>query len=296
MLFTDIKFNYFAKDPAVVNYGGKYYLYYTFKYPEQNKFGIGIAYSTDMENWVQADYFPETQMCETNGICAPAAIVIDDVIHMFYQTYGNGADDAICHAMSMDGINFIKDETNPVYHPPKTWCCGRAIDADVCVFNNKLYLYFATRDHKLEVQKIGVASASLNSKLSRSDFKEEHSSSVIAPEYRWEQKCIEAPATIVHNNKIYMFYAGAYNCSPQQIGCAVSNDGILFERLFDKPFITNGEKGTWNENESGHPYVFEDVDGRIHLFYQGTKDMGKTWYLSRVEIAFDEKGVPYIIN
>ena len=44
--------------------------------------------------------------------------------------------------------------------------------------------------------------------------------------------------------------------------------------------------GEWNASESGHPGVFVDTDGRTHLFFQGNRDKGKTWYLSRVEIAW----------
>ena len=58
-------------------------------------------------------------------------------IHLFYQTYGNWEKDAICHAWSQDGIHFTKNPENPVFHPAATWCCGRAIDADVCVFGGK---------------------------------------------------------------------------------------------------------------------------------------------------------------
>lgn len=84
-----------------------------------------------------------------------------------------------------------------------------------------------------------------------------------------------------------MFYGGSYNCTPQQIGCAVSSDGINFKRISDEPIVPCGKAGEWNSSESGHPYVFEDEDGSVHLFYQGSADMGATWYLSRIPIDFD---------
>ena len=88
-----------------------------------------------------------------------------------------------------------------------------------------------------------------------------------------------------------MFYGGSYNCTPQQIGCAVSEDGIFFERVVHEPFLPCGRAGTWNSSESGHPYVFRDDDERIYLFYQGSADGGKTWYLSKEEIQW-EAGKP----
>ncbi|MBQ4581485.1 MAG: hypothetical protein IJA83_12575 [Clostridia bacterium] len=92
------------------------------------------------------------------------------------------------------------------------------------------------------------------------------------------------------------FYGGSYNCTPQQIGCAVSEDGVFFRRVSVEPFIPCGAPGSWNSSESGHPYAFRDpVDGRAHLFYQGSSDMGKTWYLSRAEIGFAD-GKPVVLN
>ena len=300
MLFTNTRGGFdYAKDPAVVAFGGRYYLYFTAAVtPEEKAAGlsitVGIAVSDDMENWEFIGTLPITQECEKNGIGAPGCEVIGGRIHMFYQTYGNGRLDAICHAVSDDGVGFVKDETNPVFRPTADWCCGRAIDADTAVLGDRLYLYFATRDHAFEVQKLGAAYAPVNSTFSANDFRQLTASSVLFPELVWEKKCIEAPAAVVHDGKIYMFYGGAYNCEPQQIGCAVSSDGRTFEKLFtDRPFIPKGKEGDFNSSESGHPYAFADRDGRVWLFYQGSPDMGKTWYISRLEIGF-RNGIPYV--
>ena len=45
-----------------------------------------------------------------------------------------------------------------------------------------------------------------------------------------------------------------------------SEDGIHFERLMEEPLLANGKPGSWNESESGHPYIFEDEDKRVYLF------------------------------
>ena len=41
--------------------------------------------------------------------------------------------------------------------------------------------------------------------------------------------------------------------------------------------------------------VFEDEDGKVYLFYQGSPDMGNSWYLSKCQIDFKD-GKPYIVN
>ena len=295
MLFTGEQ--NFAKDPAVVIFNGRYFLYYTKKYKELgggNLFiGVGIATSTDMENWEMIGEIPLEEKYEDTGIGAPAAIVLDGMVHIFYQTYGKWREDSICHATSCDGIHFEKNKDNPIFRPSDDWCCGRAIDADVCIFRGKLFLYFATRDHEMKIQKVGGAYAELDSDFSKKAWTQISKASLVAPEMKWEQQCIEAPATIVNGDKMYMFYGGAYNCKPQQIGCAVSYDGELFKKISAEPFMKCGAEGTWNSCESGHPYAFRDDDGRAYLFYQGSNDMGNTWYLSKVEIDFDENGNPF---
>jgi hypothetical protein len=51
----------------------------------------------------------------------------------------------------------------------------------------------------------------------------------------------------------------------------------------------------WNASESGHPFVFMDGDARSYLFFQGNNDMGETWYISKVEITWNE-GIPYVLQ
>jgi len=302
MLYTDnSRGRNFAKDPAVVKFKGKYYLYYSI--PPYNKelwnsdkpngMNIGIAISDDLENWTRiGDIKPELE-CEKNGICAPGAIVIKEKIHLFYQNYGNFPRDAICHAVSEDGINFIRDPSNPIFSPTGKWNNGRAIDADVIIIKDRLFLYFATRDPEGKIQKLGVASADINSDFGRGAWRQECNESILEPQLPWEQECIEAPAVCEYNGRFFMFYGGAYNCKPQQIGCAVSDDGIHWTRLSEEPFLPNGKPGEWNACESGHPYIFTDENGQTILFYQGSNDYGKTWYLSKVEIIWKD-GLPTI--
>ena len=102
MLYTNEALNHFAKDPAVVFFGGQYLMYYSVKH-DDGRFGVGIAKSSDLENWTPCGEVALTQDCERNGIAAPGAIVLDGRVHLFYQTYGNWEKDALCHAFSDDG-------------------------------------------------------------------------------------------------------------------------------------------------------------------------------------------------
>ncbi len=293
----------FAKDPSVIRFQDRYLMYFSLPpfsaslaKPDSPKgWSIGIAESTDLIHWRKtAEILPE-QECEKKGLCAPGARVIGNQVHIFYQTYGNGAKDAICHAVSADGKRFVKDASNPVFRPEGDWTSGRAIDAEVYPVKDRLLLYFATRDPKMKVQMIGVAGAPLDSDFSRKTWKQLCDAPILKPELSWEQECIEAPTLCERDGKLYMFYAGAYNNKPQQIGVAESRDGLTWQRLSEQPLVPNGSAGSWNFSESGHPGVFADKDGQTYLFYQGNSDQGKTWFLSVLKIDWRE-GRPVIVK
>jgi beta-1,2-mannobiose phosphorylase / 1,2-beta-oligomannan phosphorylase len=289
MMFADTSRDRpFAKDPAVVRFKDQYFMYYSVP-PGKNIAGwrIGIATSKDLLTWKKREELKISHESEKNGFCAPGAIVLNGKVHLFYQTYGNGRNDAICHAWSDDGFSFSRNPSNPIFRPTGSWCSGRAIDADVIEHDGKLLLYYATRDPRMEIQMLGVAAAPIGSDFGRDKWTQLNTDGpILRPELFWEKKCIEAAALCKHGDKLYMFYAGGYNNQPQQIGCAVSSDGVSWKRLFNQPIIPNGKKEEWNASESGHPYAFTDQDGVTYLFYQGNNDNGKTWYLSKVKIGW----------
>ncbi len=280
----------FAKDPAVVRFAGCYWLYYSMSPFGDGRPGdgwaIGIAQSDDLETWRKVGELLPAAPYEQNGLCAPGALVLAGQVHLFYQTYGNGPKDALCHAVSSDGLHFTRNATNPIFAPTGAWTVGRAIDADVIPHAGRLLLYFATRDPTMTTQLLGVAAAPLDSDFGRARWTQLCTAPILQPELPWEQQCIEAPAVCRHDGRFFMFYGGAYNNAPQQIGCAVSDDGLSWRRLSDKPFLPNGAPGTWNASESGHPFVFVDDDGATTLFFQGNNDGGKTWYLSQRRVVW----------
>ena len=183
---------------------------------------------------------------------------------------------------------FTRDPSNPVFAPTGAWTAGRAIDAEAFPVGDRLLLFFATRDPAMKIQMLGVAGAPLASDFSRRTWQQLVDGPVLQPELPWERACIEAPTIVRRGDDLVMFYAGGYNNEPQQIGVATSRDGLTWTRLSAEPFLAHGGPDSWNASESGHPGVFVDPAGRTHLFYQGNRDHGATWYLSRVEIGWKE--------
>jgi predicted GH43/DUF377 family glycosyl hydrolase len=284
----------YSKDPCVISFGGRYLLYYSMP-PSTNAampagWAIGIAESSDLLEWRKIGELLPSQECDRNGLCAPGALVLNGHVHLFYQTYGNGPKDAICHAVSHDGIHFTRDPSNPVFRPSGAWTSGRAIDAEAFPAGDQLLLYFATRDPAMKRQMLGVAGADLKSDFGRTAWKQLCDAPILTPELPWERLCIEAPSVIRRDDGFYLFYAGGFNNEPQQIGVAASRNGIHWKRVSDAPLIPNGLPGEWNSSESGHPGVFQDPGGRTYLFFQGNNNHGKTWFLSAIEIGWNSNG------
>lgn len=293
----------YAKDPSVIRLGQRYLMYYSIPPGERGQVGadgfetgwaIGIAESANLADWRKVGEVLPVQQVERNGIAAPGAIVLGGRVHLFYQTYGNGRRDAINHAVSVDGIRFDRDPGNPVFRPSDApWSAGRAIDAEPFVHDGRLLLYYATRDPDMKVQSVGVAAAPLASAFGREDWTNlSKAGPILAPVLDWERQCIEAPSIVRHGRNLYMFYAGGYNNEPQQIGVAVSRDGIHWRRLSHRPLLADGPPGSWNDSESGHPGIFQN-GSRTLLFFQGNPDRGRTWTIAAVELGWTKRG-PFI--
>lgn len=287
----------YSKDPSVIRFAGRYLLYYSTPTTEHGgqlrDWVIGIAESRDLTSWNKVAEVRPEQDCERNGICAPCAVLTGGQVHLFYQTYGNGRNDAICHAVSKDGIRFARDASNPVFRPAGDWNAGRAIDAEVVRFRGQWFLYAATRDPAMKVQMLTGARAAEGTDFGRNAWTQFGDGPLLRPELPWERDCIEAPSIIERGGALYMFYAGGYNNAPQQVGCARSKDGLHWERLFTEPFLANGRDGEWNSSESGHPCIFSGQAGRDHLFFQGNNDKGKTWFLSAARVGW-RGGIPFV--
>lgn len=285
----------FSKNPYVIRLGGRY-LMYSSVLPVKGSAAreIEITESHDLIHWKKVGLISAQEPYEKVGISAPCVLVIKGKVHMFYQTYGNGKNDAICHAVSDDGIhNFRRNATNPVFRPDGSWNCGRAIDAEVFFYKGRYLMYFATRDPKYKYQLQGVATTPANSNFNRESWTHlTPDAPVMKPELPWEGDCIEATSFIQRNGLLYMFYGGGYHNTPQQIGVAVSNDGLSWKRLSDQPFLPVGKPGEWNSSESGHPHIM-DLGKRTFLFFQGNNDGCKTWWISNVEVFWNKKG-PYL--
>lgn len=269
-----------AKDPTVIRRDGRYLMYYTVRTPKG--YGGAIAESKNLVDWRRVCDIEVSGAPFERGWVAPCAKVFDGKVHLFAQApapegivtsagVSAAGKNVIWHATSDDGIHFEMAPGNPAFVPNNRWSVARAIDAEVYREGDSMILAFATREAPgAKIQQLGLAKAPYGSAYGRADWTElTIDAPLLRPELEWEGHCIEAATTIRRGALRYMFYAGSYNHERQQIGLAVSKDGIRYSRCGEGPVLTHGPEGSWNEWESGHPGIFEDDDGKVYLFFQG---------------------------
>ena len=87
-----------SKDPHVIRFKERYLMYYSMAPAKDEGWTVGIAESRDLTHWTPVAIMEPAGQYESKGFCAPCALVRDDTVHLFYQTYGNNEKDAICHA------------------------------------------------------------------------------------------------------------------------------------------------------------------------------------------------------
>ena len=94
---------------------------------------IGYAYSHDGINWTrlpaaQSPFGRAGLVFEpgfTNGdagvVSDPTALKVGSTYHLWYNSFGSGDSLYISHATSLDGVNWIRDVSNPVLSPGEPW-------------------------------------------------------------------------------------------------------------------------------------------------------------------------------
>ena len=292
----------FAKDPTVIEHGGRYLMFYTIQAyekgmkpadlnPLQEGWNAAIAESHDGLNWTRVGDLDlrDSQGNRIWGCIAPCVKILDGEIHLFYQRWTESEkNNNIWHATSRDGLTFTNTCDEPIFVPRNGWSINRSIDAEVYRVRKKLILAFATRDKSGEVQMIGMAEAPYGCDYGPDKWTELTTDGpLLKPDFAWEGHCIEAPTVIRRRGVWYMFYAGAYNHEHQMIGLATSTDGYHFERAGDDGLVfPSGEEGSWNAGESGHPGVFRDRRGRVWLYYQGKASQDGNYRLSVCRVKF----------
>jgi hypothetical protein len=274
-----------------VRFGDRYFMYYVLAPGEgvqRQPWHIGIAASPDLElaNFKKVAELQPRDLGADNGIAVGSVLVHDGKVHLFYFTYGSGANDAVCLATSSDGLWFTPHPGNPIFRARGEWNCGRAISPHVVRVGDRWRMYVCTRDPEMSRQSIVLAEAKVADGFGPDAWQQVGSGELFGPELAWEHESTESPSVIERDGRWYMFYGGGYWTRPQQVGCAMSVDGVRWLRLDAQPLLpyVSGAAGVPLERAS--PSVLRDADGNDHLFVQESADRGRNWRVVRFPIRW----------
>jgi parallel beta-helix repeat protein len=271
--------------PSVLFDGSTYHMWYTADSVGVFLHDIGYATSDDGIIWTKYDdsNTPDPPFAESDPVLSPGTpgswdddrvnmpcvILIDTVYHMWY----GGADNpdhnagAIGHATSIDGINWAKNENNPVLDvgPPGSWDDEWVWDPWVLFDGSIYHMWYFAWNGIGELVQIGHAT----SPHPDSVWTKDPNNPVLSFENgNWDYPRAQAPCVIYDGNTFHMWYSGG-QMSEYRIGYATSADGSEWTKFENNPVLEPGSAGSWDETFVGFCSVIDSAGAKYKMWYTG---------------------------
>lgn len=141
---------------SIIKVDGTYYLYYFGR--NLPNYNIGLATSTDGINWVKHTGNPivvPNQSWEETGVFHPSVIKINNQFKMVYM---NSSSNGFGSAVSSDGMNWTKDNSNPFFTRENTangWAHSKIAYPNLIKTENDSRIYYSGIGTPGEFFKIG---------------------------------------------------------------------------------------------------------------------------------------------
>ena len=206
--------------PVVIKHGGLYRMWYTGQ--ARGRSWIGYATSEDGKTWKRESDKPvlsADKPWEKVAVMCPH-VLFDDEAGLYRMWYSGGEQyepDAIGHATSKDGLNWVKQGDAPIFKPEPglAWEKDRVTACQVIRQGDgylMFYIGFRDRDHA----QIGVA----RSKDGITGWRRHPANPIIRPgEGKWDQDAVYKPYAIFDGRKWLLWYNGRRG-GVEQIGRA----------------------------------------------------------------------------
>jgi hypothetical protein len=278
----------FVGFPSIVFDGSVYHQWYcNYNYVTGEFEKIGYATSSDGINWAKYDDSTTTDppFAESDPVLNPGppgsyddeqasgpfVLFIDNTYHMWYGGSDNSIHSSICHATSLNGINWTKDTLNPVLDvgPNGTWD-DVWVWAPCVVFDGSIYhMWYCAGNGNFQPEEVRIGHATalhpngpwtkdtLNPVLDRG-----FSNS-------WDYDRVDAPKVIYDGFRFHMWYSGGFYVA-WRIGYAWSQDGSNWTKYDDStttdppfaksdPVLDWGAAGTFDDIAVTHCSVILDT-------------------------------------
>jgi len=205
----------------------------------------------------------------------PCVIYHDDLYRMYY--YGAISDPNQYHrkiglATSQDGYNFTKSSYNPIFEPDaEGWDSHSVLDPAVIFQDGYYWLYYCGTQLSYHSYAIGLARSTDGINFERITNGIDGTSKVLerGSAGEWDYDLVSTCDVIYHESKFWLYYWARKDdnaTSHFEIGLALSNDGINFDK------ITDGIGGTSKVLEVGAPVSWDAKHVfRCSVFYYEEK-------------------------
>ncbi len=206
---------------------------------------------------------------EGNGweddINRPVVLKREDGYHMWYTGQANGHS-WIGYATSPDGINWLRQSSQPVLSPELPWEKGALMCPHVLWDEKtKEYKMWYSGGGQHEPDAIGYATSPDGLHWSKHP-----NNPIFRPEkqFHWEQDRVTGCQVIQQDGWYVMFYIGFRDINHAQIGIARSRNGITdWQRHPANPIVSPG-KNQWDHSACYKPYAIFDGKKWL-LWYNG---------------------------
>lgn len=162
---------------------------------------------------------------------------------------------------------WIKSNNNPILVPEQSW--ERYIWHVYVMKDGNTYKMWYTASNS-DKNHVGYATSSDGLKWVKYS-----GNPILAPgsSGEWDNEGVAEPYVIKSNGLYKMWYWGNSK-GISQIGYAVSQDGITWEKYSGNPVLVAGNPGSWDEIEAGFPSI-QYQDGTYKMWYTGKNANGK---------------------
>lgn len=200
----------------------------------------------------------------------PSVLFENDTIKMWYAAAGNDMKARICYAYSLDGVQWIKNDS-PVIDVgnPGTWDCGW-LDTPEIVRDASGYKMFYYGD---TTQQFAAISSAMGMAYSTDGIHwTKHPGNPVFTKGNigdWDGSWVESPAVIYDDSSnLYMMWYNGIDTSTWkvQIGLATSSDGVTWTRNANNPVLSAGAWGEYDDMWLGTPAVIKE-NGIYKLWY-----------------------------
>lgn len=274
--------------PSVLYENGKYIMYLT---SNVGDFGEEVvpfrAESDDGIQW-HINKTPvlargaDPSAIDFNGIESPSVVYFNGSYHMYYTVIPQDVigSTSIGHATSENGIDWMKNQNNPVLEPTgeiSDWNGIQVSEPGAVVYDGKIYLYFSAQG-AFEDENIPANRASIGLAISTDGFSFEQQKEVLSLDMPYSLEDgftgYGAPSAFIYENNMYLFYDVFYYNEDENISLvrvaihhASSTDGETNWKQNSTAVFTR-DMFTWAKREIREPSVVV-LQNEVHLWFGG---------------------------